>query len=167
MNLDATKVLIGKSSSKKDANTEKQLRPGGWVFREIDMTVFHVTDPKELQMFPRLPKSPKFPTTLVLHGTRIIADHCILLTLIIINDILDEIYKTCLENVPKTSHFVYILAKNFNLTNFFDKKFKVQILHRFEIFTKIRKNSSNFVYILAKHCRSHFNSTNFSSEFVI
>ena len=105
---------------------EKQLRPGGWVFREIDMTVFHVTDPKELQMFPRLPKSPKFPTTLVLHGTRIIADHC-MLTLIIINDILDEIYKTCLENVPKTSHFVYILAKNFNLTNFFDKKFKVQI----------------------------------------
>ena len=96
MNLDATKVLIGKSSSKKDANTEKQLRPGGWVFREIDMTVFHVTDPKELQDSP----------TLVLHGTRIIADHCILLTLIIINDILDEIYKTCLENVPKTSHFV-------------------------------------------------------------
>merc|ERR1712029_499242 len=83
MNLDATKVLIGKSSSKKDANTEKQLRPGGWVFREIDMTVFHVTDPKELQ---------DSPTTLVLHGTRIIADHCIL-TLIIINDILDEIYK--------------------------------------------------------------------------
>ena len=157
MNLDATKVLIGKSSSKKDANTEKQLRPGGWVFREIDMTVFHVTDPKELQDSP----------TLVLHGTRIIADHCILLTLIIINDILDEIYKTCLENVPKTSHFVYILAKNFNLTNFFDKKFKVQILHRFEIFTKIRKNSSNFVYILAKHCRSHFNLTNFSSECTI
>ena len=128
MNLDATKVLIGKSSSKKDANTEKQLRPGGWVFREIDMTVFHVTDPKELQMFPRLPKSPKFLTTLVLHGTRIIADHCILLTLIIINDILDEIYKTCLENVPKTSHFVYILAKNFNLTNFLTKnsKFKFE-----------------------------------------
>merc|ERR1712111_296961 len=32
---------------------------------------------------PRLPNSTKFPTTLVLHGTRIIADHCILLTLII------------------------------------------------------------------------------------
>ena len=85
-----------------DANKEKQLRPGGWVFREIDMTVFHVTDPK-LQKFPRLPKSPKFPTTLVLHGTRIIADHC-MLTLIIINDILDEIYKKktskkCFENV--------------------------------------------------------------------
>ena len=127
MNLDATKVLIGKSSSKKDANTEKQLRPGGWVFREIDMTVFHVTDPKELQDSPT-PRLPKFPTTLVLHGTCIIADHCILLTLIIINDILDEIYKTCLENVPKTSHFVYILAKNFNLTNFLTKnsKFKFE-----------------------------------------
>ena len=124
MNLDATKVLIGNCSSKMDANTEKQLRPGGWVFREIDMTVFHVTDPKELQDSP---KSPKFLTTLVLHGTRIIANHCIL-THIIINDILDEIYKTCLENVPKTSHFVYILAKNFNLTNFLTKnsKFKFE-----------------------------------------
>ena len=46
-----------------------------------------------------------------------------------------------LRIVKNSGKFVYILAKqcrsHFNLTNFLTKNFKILILRRFEIFTKI------------------------------